>query len=70
MTSLTFTMADYYSSAPTLAGFMKEGQFSSNITRALALQDTNNMFACDFNLTGVVVRRMPVYGIPGLMDHF
>ena len=66
----TFTMADNYSSAPTLAGFMKEGQFSSNITRALALQDTNNMFACDFNLTGVVVRRMPVYGIPGLMDHF
>lgn len=66
----TFTMADNYSSAPTLAGFMPESQFSTNVTRALALQDTNNLFACDFNLLGKVVRPMPVYGIPGLVDHY
>lgn len=61
--------ADYYQSAPTLsADWMKEDQ--TNIDRALAVSSEQApQFFCDFLVKSTWTRVMPMYSIPGLIDH-
>lgn len=64
-----WTYSDYYTSAPFLDGnWIQEG--SSNIGNTLAVQDTNEpQFICDFLVDLDCVRPMPIYSVPGLIDH-
>lgn len=58
---------DDYSSAPSLsAGWMREP--STLIGRTLAVQ-THDQFLGDFLFNAEWVRPMPVYSVPGLLDH-
>lgn len=61
--------ADYYKSLPTLgADFIKET--TANIDRTLAVQSTTaDQFIADFYFEETDTRPMPVYSIPGLIDH-
>lgn len=61
--------ADNFSSLPKLsADFMKETLV--NIDRTLAIQSSvADQFLADFYFNDVVVRPMPAYSIPGLIDH-
>lgn len=68
--SLDFwTMADKYSSAPNLnANFIFENR--DNIKRCLTTGNTGPDFIYDIEIDYVADRPMPVYTIPGLIDHF
>lgn len=58
---------DYYQSLPTLGvDFIREPQ--SNIARTLAVQN-HDQFIGDFLFNATWVRPMPLYSIPGLIDH-
>lgn len=61
--------ADNFSELPKLsADFMKETLV--NIDRTLAIQSSvADQFIADFYFNDVVVRPMPAYSIPGLIDH-
>jgi hypothetical protein len=61
--------ADYYESLPTLGSdFVKETK--NNIDRTLAVQSSvSDQFQADFYFEEVDTRPMPVYSIPGLIDH-
>lgn len=62
--------ADDFLEEPVLnSDFMKETDL--NIKRTLALQDTDIMpqFIFDFYFKNIATRPMPVYSIPGLLDH-
>ena len=61
--------ADYYTSLPTLgADFIKETKV--NIDRTLAVQsNVTDQFQADFYFEETDTRPMPVYSIPGLIDH-
>lgn len=62
--------ADYYEESPTLSGeWIRED--SSNIDRTLAVTSTvaNQIFG-DIFLKVNMTRPMPLYSIPGLIDHF
>ena len=61
--------ADNYSTAPTLsAGWIAEDK--SNIDRVLAVQsDVSNQLWADIVITNRTSRPMPLYSIPGLLDH-
>lgn len=61
--------ADYYTSLPTLgADFIKETKV--NIDRTLAVQSSvTDQFQADFYFEETDTRPMPVYSIPGLIDH-
>ena len=60
--------ADYYSSMPTLSqGWMSEGK--DEIARTLAVK-TQSQFIADFHVTTLLTAPMPLYSVPGLLDHF
>jgi hypothetical protein len=61
---------DNYSETPTLSQeWMKEG--SSEIERTLATENKVNepQFIADFLVKNTTVRPMPMYSVPGLIDH-
>lgn len=64
-----WTYSDYYTQAPYLSeSWIKEG--SSNIGNTLAVTDPSYpQFICDFYFKLNCVRPMPMYSIPGLIDH-
>lgn len=61
--------ADYYESKPTLsAAWMEETK--ANVDRTIAVQSQiSNQFIADFYFKTAYVRAMPLYSIPGLIDH-
>lgn len=62
-------LADDYSALPTLSsGWMFEDK--TNVDRVLAVTSSvsNQVFA-DFYVKNIVTRAMPMYSIPGLVDH-
>lgn len=67
--SLDFwTLADKFSSKPVLGSdFIKETK--DNLSRCLAAGNTTYQFIADFYFKGRWARPMPVYSIPGLIDH-
>lgn len=61
---------DNYTNTPALSQeWMKEG--SKEIARTLAVEDTVNepQFIADFLVKNTTVRPMPMYSVPGLIDH-
>lgn len=59
--------ADYYSELPTLSkSFMNETD--ENVKRTLAYQE-EDQFIGDFYFKAIYTRPMPLYSIPGLLDH-
>lgn len=62
-------LGDEYSSAPTLsAGWIAETPV--NIDRTLTVPSTSaSQFLCDFAFKDIAVRPMPIYSVPGLIDH-
>lgn len=61
--------ADKYNSLPQLSdAWMREDK--ANVDRALAIQSSvSNQFFADFYINNVSTRPMPLYSIPGLIDH-
>lgn len=60
--------ADYYSTLPTLSqGWMQEGD--TEIARTLAVQD-QDQFIADIYVNTMLTAPMPLYSVPGLLDHF
>lgn len=60
-------LADYYTALPTLSsGWIDETE--ANVDRVIATQD-EDQFIADFYFKSEVSRPMPLYSIPGLMDH-
>lgn len=63
-----WTLADKYNSMPSLSpSFLKETR--SNLTRALVTGSNGPDFIGDFYFLDTAVRAMPLYSIPGLVDH-
>lgn len=63
-----WTYGDWYKSEPTLsASFMHEGDEA--VQRTLAVQN-EDQFICQIHVDNQHVRPMPMYSIPGLVDHF
>lgn len=62
-------LADYYTSQPMLSdGWIREDK--SNIDRVLAVTSAvSNQFIADIFVKNTSVRPMPLYSIPGLIDH-
>lgn len=62
-------LGDEYDSAPTLsAGWIRETP--NNIDRTLTVPSTSaSQFLCDFVFKDIAVRPMPIYSVPGLIDH-
>lgn len=62
-------LGDEYDAAPTLsAGWIAETP--SNIDRTLTVPSTTaSQFLCDFAFKDIAVRPMPIYSVPGLIDH-
>ena len=63
-------LADNYSGAPFLSEeWIQED--SSNLNRALAVSDSvSNQLWADIFIKNTSVRPMPIYSIPGLIDHY
>ena len=62
-----WTYADNYEELPSLGDkWIKETDI--NVARTLAIQD-QNQFVADFYFGAVYTRPMPMYSIPGLIDH-
>lgn len=63
-----WTLADKFSSKPVLGSdFIKETK--DNLTRCLAAGNTTYQFIADFYFKGKWARPMPVFSVPGLIDH-
>jgi hypothetical protein len=62
-------LADDYSTAPSLSdGWIHEDP--ANINRVLAVSNNlANQFFCDIYVQNYTTRNMPLYSIPGLIDH-
>lgn len=62
-------LGDYYSSVPTMSdSWLREDK--SNLDRCLAVtSEVADQFVCDFYIDAKVARPMPMYSIPGLIDH-
>lgn len=62
-------LADNYSAAPTLSdGWIREDK--TNVDRVLAVGSTvSNQVFGDFYFQAIYTRPMPMYSIPGLIDH-
>ena len=59
--------ADYYETLPSLGDkWIQEGD--ENVARKLAIQDEDQLIA-DFYFGAIYTRPMPLYSIPGLIDH-
>ena len=65
----SWTLADDYASEPSLsAGWLKEDK--TNVDRVLAVTSANaNQFWADIYFNAKYTRPMPVFSIPGLIDH-
>ena len=65
----TWHLADNYNTWPSLsASWIAEDK--SNVDRVLAVQSsTSNQVFCDFYVKNRCTRCMPMYSIPGLIDH-
>ena len=63
-------LADYYKTVPTLSdGWIREDK--SNVDRVLAVQSSvADQFWCDIYIKNECTRPMPMYSVPGLLDHF
>lgn len=63
-------LADYYSNVPTLSdGWIREDK--ANVDRVLAVQSSvADQFWCDLWISNMCTRPMPMYSVPGLLDHF
>lgn len=61
-----WTLANNFAALPTLSASFIE-QDSSNISRAIGSLGFD--FICDFAFRDVAVRPMPLYSVPGLIDH-
>lgn len=61
---------DYYTSGPTLSsGWIEEDKSMVDRTLAVPSSSTVPQLLCDMYFNPVFVRAMPVYSIPGLIDH-
>ena len=59
--------ADKYDTAPSLGDkWIQEGK--ENVERTLAVQNEDQLFG-DFYFKAIYTRPMPLYSIPGLIDH-
>lgn len=63
-----WTLSNKFTAAPTLGQTFIE-QDRSNIQRALVTGSTGPDFIADFYFMDTAVRPMPVYSVPGLIDH-
>lgn len=63
-------LADHYAAVPTLSdGWIREDK--ANVDRVLAVQSSvADQFWCDLWISNMCTRPMPMYSIPGLLDHF
>lgn len=63
-------LGDYYETGPVLqSSWIQEDK--SNLDRALQVtSEVSNQFWADFYISSEVTRPMPLYSIPGLIDHF
>lgn len=63
-------LADNYASVPTLSdGWIREDK--ANVDRVLAVQSSvANQFWADIYISNKCTRPMPMYSVPGLLDHF
>jgi hypothetical protein len=61
--------ADYYEALPTLtSNWMEETR--ANVDRTIAVSEQlEDQFICDFYFNCTMTRPMPLYSIPGLIDH-
>lgn len=62
-------LADYYTQVPSLSdSWIREDK--TNLDRVLAVTSSvSNQVFCDFYVKNIVTRCMPMYSIPGLVDH-
>lgn len=61
---------DYYESQPNLSAEWGE-ETTANVDRTLAVQSTvSDQFLAEFYFKIKATRPMPLYGVPGLIDHF
>ena len=63
-----WTLANNFASLPTLSQSFIE-QTNSNLQRCLSTGSSGPDFICDFAFKDIAVRPMPMYSIPGLIDH-
>ena len=65
-----WNLADYYTEPPTLCdGWIREDV--ANVDRALAVTSSvSNQFWADIYVQNKCTRCMPMYSVPGLIDHF
>lgn len=63
-------LADHYATVPTLSdGWIREDK--ANVDRVLAVQSSvADQFWCDLWISNMCTRPMPMYSVPGLLDHF
>lgn len=63
-------LADYYDEVPTLSdGWIREDK--TNVDRVLAVTSSvSNQFWADIYIQNKCTRCMPMYSVPGLIDHF
>lgn len=63
-------LADNYAAVPTLSdGWIREDK--ANVDRVLAVQSSAaNQFWADIYISNQCTRPMPMYSVPGLLDHF
>lgn len=62
-------LSDYYNGLPQLSdSWIREDK--SNVDRVLSVQSSvANQVFCDFYVQNIATRPMPVYSVPGLIDH-
>lgn len=65
----TWHLSDYYQSAPSLSdAWIREDK--SNVDRVLSVQSSvSNQVFCDFYVQNIATRPLPMFSIPGLIDH-
>ena len=65
----TWHLADYYENIPALSdSWIREDK--SNVDRVLSVTSSvSNQVFCDFYVKNIATRPMPMYSIPGLIDH-
>lgn len=61
-----------FSAAPLLKGFLDAGRLKSNVDQTLQVSSSTAgfQFQAQFLISSKVSRVMPLYSVPGLMDHF
>lgn len=65
----SWNLADYYSSQPYLSSSWIAEDIAP-VDRAIAVpSSTSHQYLCDFFVQARVVRPMPLYSVPGLIDH-